>query len=320
MISNRITDISQLFPQKDKQTTNQILMIRPVDFKFNAQTAGNNKFQQESAQNGVQEQALKEFDDFAALLRENDVEVTVIDDTLQPETPDSIFPNNWISFHRNGEIFLYPMFSENRRQERRQDIIDTLSQTFKVTLIQDLSGYEAEHIYLEGTGSMVLDRENKIAYACLSLRTDKKVLADFCEKAGYTAITFDATDLDGFPIYHTNVMMCVGDQFAVVCLETIKNEQERKQLIKSLHSNGKEIVEITLDQMNHFAGNMLQVANNAGRMLLVMSEQAYLALTKTQINALEKYSQLVYSPLNTIEKNGGGSARCMLAEIHLEKQ
>lgn len=320
MISNQITDISQLFPQKETQTTDQLLMIRPVDFKYNVQTAGNNKFQQDAAQKDVQEQALIEFDDFANLLKANEVNVIIIDDTLKPETPDSIFPNNWISFHQTGEVFLYPMFSENRRLERRDDIIFTLQDTFKISKVNDLSFYEAENIYLEGTGSMVLDRENRIAYACLSLRTNQKVLEDFCSKSGYTAITFHATDGEGFPIYHTNVMMCVGNQFAVVCLETIKDIDERKKLSKSLHSNGKEIIEITLDQMNHFAGNMLQVKNKESRHLLVMSEQAYLSLTKKQVNALEKYSEIIYSPLNTIEKNGGGSARCMLAEIHLPKK
>jgi len=320
MISNRITDISQLFPQQESQTTNQILMIRPVDFKFNEQTAGNNKFQQASGQADVQTQALKEFDDFVDLLRLHELEVIVINDTLSPETPDSIFPNNWISFHKSGEIFLYPMFSVNRRLERRQDIIDQLGQAFKVNKVTDLSAHEAEGVFLEGTGSMVLDRENKIAYACLSLRTDEKVLEEFCQKSGYMALTFDATDASGFPIYHTNVMMCVGDQFAVVCLESVPNEEQRKKLTRSLHANGKEIIAISLDQMNHFAGNMLQLKNNAGKHLLVMSEQAYSSLTKTQVNALEKYSKLVFSPLNTIEKNGGGSARCMLAEIHLAKK
>jgi hypothetical protein len=300
------------------QTTSQILMIRPVDFKFNAQTAVNNKFQQASAQSDVQTQALKEFDGFVSLLRNNGVEVTVIDDTLQPETPDSIFPNNWVSFHSGGQVFLYPMFSENRRLERREDILATLDRDYQINNITDLSGYEAERIYLEGTGSMVLDRDHKIAYACLSLRTDKKVLEDFCAQSGYTAVTFDAADASGFPIYHTNVMMCIGNRFAVVCLESVSNADEKTKLVQSL--SGKEIIEISLDQMNHFAGNMLQVQNKNGDPLLVMSEQAYLSLEPEQITALEQYSRLIYAPLYTIEKNGGGSARCMLAEIHLEKQ
>lgn len=302
------------------QTTNQILMIRPVDFKFNEQTAVNNKFQQASAQNDVQDKALAEFDGFVNLLRNNGVNVRVVNDTLQPETPDSIFPNNWISFHSGGAVFLYPMYSENRRLERRNDIIEALSADFTISQISDLSGYEAEEIYLEGTGSMVLDRENKIAYACLSLRTDKKVLEDFCEKSGYTAVTFDATDAGDFPIYHTNVMMCIGEGFVVVCLESVKDAGEKENLLNSLRQTGKEIIAISLDQMNHFAGNMLQVKNNANEALLVMSEQAYLSLEKTQITALEKYNKLIYAPLYTIEKNGGGSARCMLAEIHLEKR
>ena len=294
-------------------------MIRPVDFKFNTQTAVNNKFQEASADNGVQEQALKEFDDFVSLLRVNGVEVTVIDDTLEPETPDSIFPNNWISFHEGGRVILYPMFSENRRLERRDDIVMKIREEYNVTILNDLSVYEAEGVYLEGTGSMVLDRQHKIAYACLSVRTDKKVLEDFCEKSGYTAFTFAATDSSGFPIYHTNVMMCIGDRFAVVCLESVKNPEERGNLLTSLTGSGKEVVEITLDQMNHFAGNMLQVKNNTEELLLVMSEQAYQSLKPEQIATLSKYNRLIAAPLYTIEKNGGGSARCMLAEIHLTK-
>jgi len=302
------------------QTTNHILMIRPVDFKFNAQTAGNNKFQHASAQNNVQDQALKEFDDFVMVLRNNDIDVTVINDTLDPETPDSIFPNNWVSFHENGDVFLYPMFSENRRQERRDDILEQLGKRFNIEHINDLSGYEKEEIYLEGTGSMVLDRENKISYACLSLRTDGKVLSDWCEKAGYQPVSFTANDTEGFPIYHTNVMMCIADRYAVICLDTITNPDEQKKVIQSLEKTNKEIITIDLDQMNHFAGNMLQVKNKNGLSLLVMSEQAYLSLSQDQIDRLEQYNKLVYSPLNTIETNGGGSARCMLAEIHLEEK
>lgn len=302
------------------QTTKHILMIRPVGFKFNEQTAGNNKFQQASEQLNVQEQALQEFDSFVALLRSNEVEVTVINDTPDPETPDSIFPNNWISFHENGAVFLYPMFSENRRQERRTDILDQLRKSFQIHTITDLSDYEKQELYLEGTGSMVLDRQHRTAYACISLRTDRGLFLNWCEKAGYTPVTFKADDKDGFPIYHTNVMMCIGDRFAVICLETIQNPQEREMVMQHLIGNGLEIIEISIDQMAHFAGNMLQVENKNGAKLLVMSEQAYLSLNATQVFLLEKYNKLVYSPLYTIEKNGGGSARCMLAEIHLEER
>lgn len=295
-------------------------MIRPVDFKFNIQTAENNKFQRASTEDHVQQQALKEFDNFVTLLRTNGVEVTVIDDTLHPETPDSIFPNNWISFHNNGEVLLYPMFSENRRLERRQDILNSIGKDFEITRITDLSVYEHQHIFLEGTGSMVLDRDYKLAYACLSLRTDKAVLEDFCSKTGYTAVVFSAEDSTGFPIYHTNVMMCIATRFAVVCLEAVPDPLEREKITTSLTSSGKEIITLSLDQMNHFAGNMLEVRNNKGDSLLVMSEQAYRSLHDHQIQQLEQYSKLIYSPLYTIERNGGGSARCMLAEIHLKKR
>lgn len=301
------------------QTTSNILMIRPVNFKFNEQTAGNNKFQQLSDQKDVQTEALNEFNGFVDLLEKNGVEVTVIDDTLQPETPDSIFPNNWVSFHDDGRVILYPMFSENRRPERRIDILDSLKGDFLIKEMDDLSGYEAEDIFLEGTGSLVLDRDHKVAYACLSLRTDEKVLNDFCLRTGYTAVTFNAIDMSGFPIYHTNVMMCAGDRFAVVCLASIPDPDEKEKVKLSLHNNGKEIIEISFDQMNHFAGNMLQVKNKNDETLLVMSEQAYLSLMPDQVNTLNKFSRIIYAPLYTIEKNGGGSARCMLAEIHLAR-
>ncbi|RZM20597.1 MAG: amidinotransferase, partial [Pedobacter sp.] len=274
-------------------------MLRPVDFKFNEQTAGNNKFQQASEQSDVQTKALAEFDGFVELLRANDVDVTVVDDTLSPETPDSIFPNNWVSFHNDGQVFLYPMFSENRRLERRPDILALLKNNFLINGVTDLSPYEAKGIYLEGTGSLVLDRVNKIAYACVSLRTDENILQDFCTKAGYSAVIFKATDANEFPIYHTNVMMCIGDHFAVVCLNSIPDATDQRKVIKTLRDTGKEIIAISLDQMNHFAGNMLQLKNKNGKSLLVMSEQAYLSLNDEQILRLEQYCQLLHSPLYT---------------------
>ncbi len=295
-------------------------MIRPVDFKFNEQTAENNKFQVASGNADVQAQALKEFDDFAELLRINHIDVKVIDDTLQPETPDSIFPNNWVSFHEDGSVYLYPMFSENRRQERRREILDELSKQFDIKHINDLSFYEYQEAYLEGTGSMVLDRVNKIAYACLSIRTDVSALNNFCQLAEYKSVIFHAVDGSGFPIYHTNVMMCIGDRFAVICLDSIPNQHEKSFVKQVLSSTGKEVIEISLDQMNHFAGNMLQVSNSDGENLLIMSAQAYNSLTTEQIQALEKYNRIIYAAINTIETNGGGSARCMLAEIHLPQK
>ncbi len=295
-------------------------MIRPVDFKFNEQTAGNNKFQVASEEDNIQAQALQEFDGFVSILSANGIDVTVINDTIEPETPDSIFPNNWVSFHEDGSVYLYPMFSENRRQERRNEIIEGLKEKFEVSHVNDLSFYENVNMFLEGTGSMVLDRTNKIAYACLSIRTEAEALNNFCQLAGYKSVIFNAVDASGYPIYHTNVMMCIGDKFAVVCLNSIPNLHERDFLKKVLNSTGKEIIEITLEQMNQFAGNMLQVSNEDGESLLVMSEQAYKSLDEVQISTLNKFSKIIYAPLYTIEKNGGGSARCMLAEIHLPKK
>ncbi|UKT65211.1 citrulline utilization hydrolase CtlX [Pedobacter mucosus] len=299
------------------QTTNHILMIRPVDFKFNEQTAANNNFQVASTERNVQALALQEFDGFVALLRKNEVSVIVFNDILESETPDSIFPNNWVSFHDDGSVYLYPMFSENRRRERRNDILEMLKIQFEVNHITDLSFFEQQYAFLEGTGSMVLDRANKIAYACLSVRTDEDVLNNFCMLSGYEPVTFQAVDGTNFPIYHTNVMMCIGDKFAVICLDAIPNLKEKKKISLKIIESGKEIINISLEQMNRFAGNMLQIINQNEENLLVMSEQAYLSLNKDQITKLEKYCRIIYAPLYTIEKNGGGSARCMLAEIHL---
>jgi len=293
-------------------------MIRPVSFGFNEQTAGSNAFQNRDVdQQAVQDKALAEFDGFVKILKENGVSVTVVDDTAQPHTPDSIFPNNWISFHADGTVFLYPMQAENRRLERREDIISKLEDTFKVAHVIDLSRFEAENKFLEGTGSMVLDRGNKIAYACLSPRTDKEVLTLFCEQAGYKAISFEAADANGKAIYHTNVLMCIGSGFAVICTDSIPNPHEKVVVLESLRSTHKEVVEITFDQMNRFAGNMLEVKNKAGENLIVMSQNAYQALDEVQKSTLKKYGKLVYADINTIETNGGGSARCMIAEVHL---
>ncbi|MFP5080135.1 citrulline utilization hydrolase CtlX [Pedobacter sp. JCM 36344] len=302
------------------QTTSHLLMIRPVDFKFNQETASNNKFQQKTNDDGVQLKALLEFDAFVTKLRENDIDVTVISDTLDPETPDSIFPNNWISFHEDGKVVLYPMFSKNRRLERRKDILEELNRKFIISELVDLSTHELNNSFLEGTGSLVLDRNARIAYACRSLRTDEKVIADFCEQTGYSIVLFNGIDQSGFPIYHTNVMMCIADQFAVICLNAIPDLKERDKVVVSLKHNEKDVIDITLDQMNHFAGNMLQVENKKGELLLVMSEQAFNSLSEEQIGRLAKYNKIVNAPIYNIEKHGGGSARCMLAEIHLNER
>jgi hypothetical protein len=292
-------------------------MIRPVKFGFNEQTAESNAFQLRTREDDVHQDALKEFDQFVAVLQENGVNVTVFDDTLTPHTPDSVFPNNWISFHDDGSVFLYPMQAENRRMERRLDLMDELKQKFEIRQINDLSSFENEEKFLEGTGSMVLDRENKIAYACLSPRTDLDVLSSFCLQSGYRPVSFHSVDRHGKEIYHTNVMMCVGSQFVVICLETISDQAEKNQVVQTIISTGKAIIEISIEQMEQFAGNMLQVRNRMGEELTVMSERAYQALTPDQIARLEKYCRLVHSPLTVIENNGGGSARCMMAEIHL---
>jgi hypothetical protein len=302
----------------NEQSTSHILMIRPVNFGFNDETAGSNAFQNRDAdKNNVNERAQVEFDGMVKLLRENGVDVTVIDDTPEPYTPDSIFPNNWVTFHADGGIFLYPMQAENRRLERREDIIAKLEDRFVVKHVIDLSRFEADEKFLEGTGSMVLDRENKIAYACLSPRTDSDVLHLFCEQTGYKAITFEAVDERGKAVYHTNVLMCIGSKFAVICRDSIANPHQRIVVKESLMANHKEIIDISFDQMNQFAGNMLEVKNKAGEVLIVMSQNAYNALLEEQKTVLTKYGRLIYADINTIEINGGGSARCMMAEVHL---
>jgi hypothetical protein len=309
------------------QTTSHILMIRPVNFSFNAETAVNNAFQvptgsshAEIAAAGLeaQREALTEFDNFVRLLQENEVDVIVINDTPEPFTPDSIFPNNWVSFHEKGLVCLYPMYAINRRIERKPGVLAELGRHFSIRQTLDFTRYEQQGLFLEGTGSMVLDREFKIAYACLSPRTDRKVLLDFCEQTGYTPEIFTAVDGKGTEIYHTNVMMCVADRYIVVCLDSLPDMQERLHLTAIIRSCGKELIPISLDQMNDFAGNMLQVNNRKGEKLLVMSTRAFASLNAGQIAFLSSFNRILHSPLTVIETNGGGSARCMMAEIHLE--
>lgn len=300
------------------QTTSNILMIRPASFGFNEQTVGSNAFQQKNADlQQAQQKAGQEFNNFAELLKGKGVNVTVIDDTVEPPKPDAIFPNNWVSFHDNGDVILYPMQAENRRWERREDVIRKLEDRFNVNHIIDLGRFELENKFLEGTGSMVLDRENNIAYACLSPRTNVEVLNTFCDYLHYTLVTFTATDAGQQAIYHTNVMMCVGSKFSVICLDSIRDATEKEIVTTSLQNTGKEIISITRDQMNRFAGNMLEVKNTEGKSLLIMSKSAYQSLTENQIKTLEKYTEIVSADLTTIETIGGGSARCMLAEVHL---
>ncbi len=292
-------------------------MIRPVNFGFNAETAVNNAFQVAGYDDAAHEKAAREFDRFVEALRSNGVQVTVVEDTPQPHTPDSVFPNNWISFHHDGTVILYPMFAENRRQERKPHVLEQLAGKFAITHTIDLTRYEREQRFLEGTGSMVLDRDHRIAYACLSPRTSKEVLEAFCQTMNYRPVIFTATDSKGRPIYHTNVMMCVADRYVVICLDSIAAKNERENVIAVIKETGKDVVPITMEQMNRFAGNMLQVHNQQGEKLLVMSSQAYGALTPEQVRQLESYNRIVHAPLDTIETNGGGSARCMMAEVFL---
>ena len=310
-----------------KQITSAIMMIRPVAFRFNEETAVNNYYQkvlEGVSASQVQNRALEEFDTFVALLRSKAIDVVVIEDTIEPSTPDSIFPNNWISFHQDARVGLYPMCAENRRLERREDVLTQLQEDHKflVADVVDFSHYEDEQLFLEGTGSMLLDRVNRIAYAALSLRTDVKVLEDFCKHFSYKAFTFTSYQTVGnerLPIYHTNVMMCLADEFVVLCADTIDDESERMALITSLEETGKEIIYISEVQKHRFAGNMLQLVGKTGEKYLVMSSSAHQALNKNQIDQIEKYCQILSSSLDTIEACGGGSARCMMAEIFLPK-
>lgn len=302
-------------PNKMKQHTSHLLMIEPVRFAFNTQTAESNSFQQAHAINTqTQELALAEFTEFVTVLRSHGVNVLLIQDTHEPHTPDSIFPNNWLAMLQDGTVAIFPMQAVNRRQERRQDIIDALRTNYNVSNTKDYSPYELQEEFLEGTGSMVLDRQHRICYACVSPRTHPDLVTQFCSDFGYSPILFNAIDRSGNPIYHTNVVMCVGTQFMVVCLECIPSELERKRLVNTTR---KTIIEISLEQLEHFAGNMLEVVNDGGETLLVMSQQAYNSLRATQVAQLSLFAKIVTSPLYTIEANGGGSARCMMAEIFL---
>ncbi len=309
-----------------KQITNNILMIKPVAFRYNEQTATNNYYQQvfdNLSPEQTQRKALVEFNLFVKRLENCGVNVIVYEDTKEPDTPDSIFPNNWVSFHAEGIIGIFPMWAKNRRDERREDILDSLVNEygFKIKEIKDFTDFEKDERYLEGTGSMVLDRENRICYAVISIRTDKMAVLQFCDEFGYRPVCFMANqDVNGErkAIYHTNVMMCIADKFAVICLDTIDNEDERTYVVRTLTETGKEIIEITQDQKHRFAGNMLQVMGD--KPYLVMSKSAFTSLTNQQKNAIEEHCPIINSSLDTIEACGGGSARCMMAEVFLPKK
>jgi hypothetical protein len=309
------------------QTTNSILMIRPVAFRMNEQTTVNNYYQKVLdglSKETVNTKAQEEFDALVIKLRMVGVHVIVVDDTLNPDTPDSIFPNNWISFHENGDVVLYPMFAENRREERREDILDIIEDNgFVINEIMDYTSAEEDSFYLEGTGSIVLDRENGKAYCALSARADEELFIEFCEDFDYSPLIFEAFQTvngERKLIYHTNVMMCIGSTFAIICADSIDDKKERKMVLDSLKADEKEIILITEDQVNSFAGNMLEVKGTDDRRYLVMSNSAHQSLTKKQIAQIEEHLTILSSSLDTIEACGGGSARCMMAEIFLPKE
>jgi len=303
------------------QSTDKLLMIRPVNSAYNEETAKNNFFQKniDEHQDVLLTKAQKEFDDFVDVLQNAGVSVYVFNDIKENNTPDAVFPNNWISFHSKGDIALYPMFAENRRRERRMDILDTLEEHgLKFNKVYDYTEAENEDLFLEGTGSLILDREHKKAYCALSPRADEDLFIEFCEDFEYMPMAFKAFQtVDGkrLPIYHTNVMMCVGTELAIICLDSIDKSSEKKLVVNSLKDDGKTLVTITEAQLNSFAGNMLEVCNAKGEKFLVMSTQAYSSLTSSQVETIEQHLKILHSPLETIEALGGGSARCMMAEI-----
>lgn len=305
------------------QTTSSVLMVRPATFGFNEETAGSNAFQGlliDHTPEEIRQKAMAEFDGFVALLRDKGIQVVVLDDTEAPVKPDAVFPNNWITLHADGTVVLYPMQAPNRRLERRQDIAGILHRDFDVREVVDFSHYEDENFYLEGTGSLVLDHEHRLAYACVSPRTDIKLLEKFCTRFNYRPVVFHAYDHTGRLVYHTNVILCIGQGFAVLGTETIRNMQEKTRVVKSLRDTGHEVIEITIEQLRQYAGNMLEVQNRAGQHYLVMSEQAFRSLRPDQVQTIGKYAEILAPPIYTIEYIGGGSARCMMAEIFLPQR
>jgi len=307
------------------QATNSILMIRPINFGYNEETAQDNHYQiKELPHKNVNERAQKEFDNMVFNLRQNGVSVHVFQDDENEYTPDSIFPNNWVSFHENGDVGLYPMCAENRRMERRPEVLDFLeNEGFTISNIVDYSSAESENKFLEGTGSMILDRENRLAYCSISNRSNEDLFIEFCEDFEFTPIIFNSFQTVGnkrLPIYHTNVMMCVATDYVIVCLDSIDDKKQRKNVSSFIKDSGKKLIEISENQVESFAGNMLELVNDKGESILVMSKSAEDSLNENQKNIITKYSRIISSDINTIETCGGGSTRCMMAEIFLPKK
>ena len=308
-----------------KQLTNHILMIRPAQFRMNEQTAVNNYFQASAglSPEEVVKKSQEEFDAYVSVLKEKGVQVTVVQDTEDPDTPDALFPNNWVSFHQDATVALYPMFAENRRLERREAVLEILEEDgFIIDQVMDYTAAEDSGIFLEGTGSLILDRVHKKAYCALSSRADEELFIEFCEDFEYTPVIFTANQtVDGsrLPIYHTNVLMCLAETFAVICLDSIDDKKERKAVVNHLREDGKEIIAISEAQMHRFAGNMLQVLGSNQTPYLVMSSTAYKSLTPDQLSKIEQHCEIIHVDLSTIETCGGGSARCMMAEVFLPR-
>ncbi len=305
-----------------KGVAKTILMIRPASFGYNAETAASNVFQGnvELSKNEVQQKALNEFDAFVNTLRSHHINVVVIEDTPLPQKPDAIFPNNWFCTLSDGTVATFPMYAANRRIEVRSDLIQTLKDDFVVTNVEDWTTYDRDQLYLEGTGSMIIDHENKLIYACLSPRTNKTLLQQFADAHGYKTVTFFSKDDNGTDVYHTNVIMHLGVDYAVICLSSIRDENERDELVEILTKTNHDIIDITMQQVHHYAGNMLQVESEEGKLYTILSQQAFDALTHQQKQELAKHTQLLPVNISTIETVGGGSVRCMMAEIFLEKK
>lgn len=302
---------------KFSQAPAALVMVRPKTFGFNPQTADTNTFQRASGEGpgSIQEKALQEFDKMVDLLRSNDVDVLVVDDSTQPVKPDAVFPNNWISFHHDGTVVLYPMLAENRRLERNNPVIDSVARRYQVNNPIDLSGYEKQNRFLEGTGSIVFDYVNKIAYASRSPRTDETVLHDLANKLGFKSIVFDAVDEHGQPVYHTNVLLCIGTGFVILCLDAIRKDEDQEELLASFASTHHQVIAISFAQMKQFAGNMLEIKSKTGELFILMSQRAYHSLLPGQLDALTTFADPVPVNIPTIEDHGGGSVRCMVAGI-----
>jgi len=300
-----------------------ILMVRPASFGYNAETAANNVFQSAAKHipaTEIQKKAVQEFDGFIKTLHKHKIDVTVIQDTPMPVKPDAVFPNNWFSTMPGGKLIVYPMYAVNRRIEKRDDLLEQLNKEFQVTDLQDWSEFEAEGFFLEGTGSMIIDHDNKLIYACLSDRTHKSLLDKFAAAHNYKAVTFQAIDENGIPVYHTNVIMHLGEGYVVICMESIKEETERIALQQSLIATGHEIIPISFKQVRNYAGNMLQVKNSQGGKFTILSKSAFKSLTKEQKRILAIHTTLLPIDINTIETVGGGSVRCMMAELFLDRK